>query len=606
MGLINLYTDLKSLKFGKDRRGGGSSNQPYITTPIPEKLGEFGYLNQDFILRGGSKAVTDSALDVVRLGKYFTDIRNPSGLLFVVKQNLLSRMAVRTQASTGLLNNGIYTPLSTLAEAGGVAFGLHVNKQGLNPFSGLLTAGTYTPNLYADQIKDSTGAAFKNFDRLNVLYRNKVANDPTLINKIRGIDINLNDDNILSYQGGPGSALGIGKTYIKFATGNGSSSVRTQYTEKKENNPLNQNKVLTYTNSQLASIGDTPPNAIFNILEGRLASIQTENLEGESFIIQDRFTTTVGDFRSLLRGRSTPAQKNLGIAPLAPDYLTKNIEQRVNLGNPGDKNGKNLNDYSIGVENGAASKLSYDRITALPLYQSEFVTSGSANSIDPTNDLVQFRIQVMSNLPDNNNTFIHFRAFLDSISDSYEASWDATKYLGRGENFYTYNGFNRKVSLSWTVAAQSKAELIPMYKKLNYLASTLAPDYSPDGYMRGNLVKLTVGGYFYEQPGFITGLSFEIAEDTSWEIGIDPTGERDKSVSEVPHIIRVKGFSFTPIHEFAPRKVQSIEDTKERFISLGYGPGNENNYNLNTSTTLEVSEPFTGPDSFQIQSNNLS
>jgi hypothetical protein len=47
MGLINLYTDLKSLKFGKDRIGGGSSSQPYIQTPIPEKLGEFGYLNQE-------------------------------------------------------------------------------------------------------------------------------------------------------------------------------------------------------------------------------------------------------------------------------------------------------------------------------------------------------------------------------------------------------------------------------------------------------------------------------------------------------------------------------------------------------------------------------
>jgi hypothetical protein len=44
--------------------------------------------------------------------------------------------------------------------------------------------------------------------------------------------------------------------------------------------------------------------------------------------------------------------------------------------------------------------------------------------------------------------------------------------------------------------AQSKQELIPMYKKLNYLASQLTPDYSPSGYMRGPLVKLTVGRLF--------------------------------------------------------------------------------------------------------------
>ena len=36
MPLINLKTNLKSLKFGNDKRGGGSSNQPYIVTPIPD------------------------------------------------------------------------------------------------------------------------------------------------------------------------------------------------------------------------------------------------------------------------------------------------------------------------------------------------------------------------------------------------------------------------------------------------------------------------------------------------------------------------------------------------------------------------------------------
>jgi len=113
------------------------------------------------------------------------------------------------------------------------------------------------------------------------------------------------------------------------------------------------------------------------------------------------------------------------------------------------------------------------------------------------------------------------------------------------------------MSLSWTVAAQSKEELIPMYKKLNYLASTLTPDYSGNGFMRGNLVQLTIGGYVYEQPGFITGLTYDIQEDTPWEIGINDTdGAVDNSVRQLPHIIRVTGFSFTPIQKFLPRKQQ--------------------------------------------------
>jgi hypothetical protein len=83
MPLINLTTNLKSNEFGHDRVHGGSSKQPYIQTPIPEKLGDFGSLDTDFILRGGSRAITNSIKDVERLGKYFLDVRNPSGLLFL-------------------------------------------------------------------------------------------------------------------------------------------------------------------------------------------------------------------------------------------------------------------------------------------------------------------------------------------------------------------------------------------------------------------------------------------------------------------------------------------------------------------------------------------
>jgi len=144
-----------------------------------------------------------------------------------------------------------------------------------------------------------------------------------------------------------------------------------------------------------------------------------------------------------------------------------------------------------------------------------------------------------------------------------------------------------------------------MYKKLNYLASTLAPDYSSNGFMRGNLVQLTIGGYLYEQPGIITNLTYDIQEDTPWEIGIG-TAERseDGTVKELPHIVRVTGFSFIPIQQFIPRKQEltfstnAVETSGEntgfvdnygpqRFISLANQPGNEvNNYNYVDTSAL--------------------
>ena len=52
--LVDLKTDLKSLQWGNDQLGGGSSGQPYIQTPIPDdpSLPPTNEGN-DFLYRGG-------------------------------------------------------------------------------------------------------------------------------------------------------------------------------------------------------------------------------------------------------------------------------------------------------------------------------------------------------------------------------------------------------------------------------------------------------------------------------------------------------------------------------------------------------------------------
>lgn len=571
MGLINLQTNLKSLRFGNDRVHGGSSKQPYIQTPIPENSGGFGVLDTDFILRGGSRAVTDSIKDVERLGKYFLDIRNPSGLLFVAKQNLLSRTAVRTQASGFLLNDGIYTPLSTLAEAGGVAFGLHVNKQGLNPFSGLLSAGTFTPNQYADDVQREIRS-----NRLTVLYTHKIVNSEVLPRNLNGIKINSGGVNILNYSGGPGSTLGIGNTNIRFA------DQRTTWgTDKKLDSQVTQNGTLVLTPSQIAEASDI----------NKTRSTST-------------FAPQTQDFRKFLRQKYFAKSTVLSNSP---DYdssspgESKTLEYRTNLGRPGDISQKNTISYTNGYDStekslGAASPNSYDKINALPIYRSETVDSTNK----PTNDLIQFNIGVINNDKPTQKDYIHFRAFLNGITDGYTAEWKGSKYIGRGEDFYTYGGFDRKVSLSWTVAAQSKAELMVMYKKLNFLSSICMPDYNDAGYMRGNVVTLTVGDYFHEQPGIITGFSYEMNDDNAtWEIGIDDSGEIDESVRVLPHLIKVSGFNFIPIHNFVPRKQNNTFDGngniteygKQAFISLQNNNVELDPYNENITNENQLYNP---------------
>ena len=70
--------------------------------------------------------------------------------------------------------------------------------------------------------------------------------------------------------------------------------------------------------------------------------------------------------------------------------------------------------------------------------------------------------------------------------------------------------------------------------------------------MRGNLVELTIGGYLFNQVGIMTGINYTIPMDSPWEIAINSNGDPDRSVKELPFMIKVSGFNFIPIHNFVP------------------------------------------------------
>jgi hypothetical protein len=596
MGLIDLKTDLKSLRYGKDTLGGGYSGQPYIQTSIPDSFNDLG-ANEDFILRGGISAVRDSLTDIKRLGKMFIDTKSPNGLLFIAKQQLLSRTAVRTQTSGRTLNEGVYSPLNTLAQAGLVAFGGHLSKQGLNPFA---ETGIDATNdaLYDYKVKSTQPLANNRLVKLYNLTSNKENGK-----KEDGITFNPgiegNSSNVMIYTGGPGSILGVGNTAIRYS--------------KLSQTPLTKSPFLSNFTTTPNTLGQNNWAFSSKLIEQQP---DTTALNGAS-------NPTIKDFRQILRASLGETNSKIaadsGATPYSQDYSiggAANFTQRVNIGDPGQRGNNNYADYELGVlnkqEKSAYSNVSLkdigdspstlrggaptdqfglDKINSLPIYRSENVSKD-----DIVNDFVKFRIAVIDNDDPAYKTFMHFRAFLGPISDSYNATWNGFNYLGRGEQFFTYGGFTRTISLSWTVAAQSKQELIPMYKKLNYLASTLAPDYSPNGYMRGNLVQLTIGGYLYEQPGFITGLTYEMGEESPWEIGIGTKyGTGDGTVKELTQIIKVTGFNFTPIHNFIPRLQNNSFGNEgegfassygqERFISLANGPDDKNsNYNYSDTT----------------------
>ena len=49
-----------------------------------------------------------------------------------------------------------------------------------------------------------------------------------------------------------------------------------------------------------------------------------------------------------------------------------------------------------------------------------------------------------------------------------------------------------------------------------------------------SLIQLTMGGWCYELPGFITAMTLDVPQESPWEIGINTEGLSDSTVKELP------------------------------------------------------------------------
>ena len=160
-------------------------------------------------------------------------------------------------------------------------------------------------------------------------------------------------------------------------------------------------------------------------------------------------------------------------------------------------------------------------------------------------DIIPFEFNVFTP-GDSTGKFLYFRAFLGGLNDNYSGDWSGTKYVGRGEDLYNYQGFKRDISFDFKIAAFSKKDIDPLYEKLNKLVGSTAPTYGAGSFMRGTLTKITIGDYLKNVSGFISSVGVK------WDVGypwdIDNEGEGNKML---PHILDVS-VAFTPIHDFVP------------------------------------------------------
>lgn len=672
MSLVDLKTDLKSLKFGNDRPGGGDSKQPYYTVNINDidkginkfRLTKF----DDGLIRGGVVgAANASVIDTMRIGKFlFTDVKGP---LFIVKQVGLQlsnpRLEVpknnRNIIQGGLDNissastNGLLQPtriynlgINTLAQVPISAIGGHITRHGILPvqneaskYEAVVIANNENHNrLSALTKKFELGDKKLNFNPISRI-TNRVNNLLGLANSISTIfggpkipSINQNPENLIidQYAGGPSSVYGIGQTIIRRSanTENGDEINRAldrskqlagySIDDKGGRAPVNYTNDLGKGNNAISTYPGVPTglNEIKKPLD--LATYSTINTIAKDLQIKPDGTIidpTIGvgsvnainplDNINVIGKDNTSYVKYRGI--ILKKQLTENkyniqtedltessianafgIYSNVStnnlstfLTNPGSEPthttifNPNSLDYPVyyNSQTNKAVKIKipwnkvsredrigsfgptnqypngrHDSINLTPIFSS--TSYANYNKVTLSNgqeynvrDLVKFIIQSVNTDTPDTSVFMYFRAYLTNLSDNVDAQWSDVKYAGRGNPFYIYNGFTRKIQVGFKVAALSAEEMAPMYSKLNYLMSSLMPDYGDGNVMRGPLHRLTIGNYFDAQLGILNSLSYTVPNDSPWEIAIDePEGGTKMLI--LPHILEVS-MTFTPI-----------------------------------------------------------
>ncbi len=536
MPLIDLKTDLKSLKYGLDRRGRGSSREPFITKAIPE--GDTPGATRDVLLRQGT--IQSGIDDTSRLTQLlFSTTR---GLTFTSNQNLLSRLSVKTEASLGpaygggAANQGIYLPISTIAQAPVNALGTHLNLLGLNPSSpiagvaeGGLFQGIGGLIRYEQAAKDFNQAGL---NRLVSLKRNK-------------IDLLPNSTELLSYGGGPGAPVGIGKTTIK----------RTSNTTgiNPYGNPIGGYKLLSKTQTSLSK-----------------TSLDLNNLLGVSNqLIPNSGLSNVLNFAINPNTQTFGAKSNNKTVTLRTAYNKGTNASSIQKYNPNPK-------YTT-TSFKAGSDISEDKFNKL---NTEILNTSKIRENAPDSQLFKFYLNLINADNPGTNQYLYWQAYIDTFNDNIGADYDSYNYVGRGYPLYKYKGFTRNIGLDFTIIASTPTQILPIYQKLNSLIQNMAPNYSNAGYLRGNFVKLTIGDYLDNVPGIITGFSLNPIFEAGFELS---------SGRQLPKAIKVGGFNFTPITDndnglitsnsnFILNKISSLRGAEDIDPTLG-----DSGTELNTS-----------------------
>jgi hypothetical protein len=547
-GLINLQTDLTSLKYGSMPLG---SDKPYVTKNIGQAPGS----------QIGAE-ISHRIDDTSRIAQMLID---KPGIKYLLNEALLQQVNVgqRVQKAQqggkslvgAVLQQVGSTILNTVKIAGSTLAQVPVNGTGTHFLKGFRT------DTYLQPSGPGNISAFASFFGAGGVegaqYALRGETVPTNVETqfYKKEDIASTGEVINPGTGKPSTLSYDAKVFTE--------DFGTVSTNIVNNKPLPENDA-----NRLAAYNATAgqPVTVIPSGSGIRETTRTPNIPGRrgsrsnqlDTIKQSEFVSVTGDSPKIsgdkgadqLYDPEVPTEYTYTVQK--QNYRTQNNnvtkEARVLLGDQGARNDiyKKINSYWFASDPDPTKAAEIDRINFLA------PQDGKVDGNTDGRDLVKFRFHILT--PDGKEKVLYFRAFLDSFADNYSGQWNPVKYLGRAEDFQIYSGFQRKISLSFKIAAATRSEMKPIYEKMIWLASATAPTYADNGqFMRGTITKITVGDYIYELPGVLNSVNYTWNTEYPWEIAMlepENTGQ-DNFEQELPMVMDCS-IDFTPIHTFTP------------------------------------------------------
>ena len=575
MPLIDLKTDLKSLKYGADRPGGGDSGQPYIKVDINTVDRGFNRLRMtkfdDGLVRGGTVgAINASVVDTLRVGKFLKDF--PKGPLFIVKQvglqlsnpqlehktNFPTNKPTRGQGLIGNIGNFIANTANKILNAVGPT---RIYNLGIN------TLAQVPVNAFGQHIVRHGFTPKRNDDNLYfkvALHNNNEGNNR--LTQLRSILGNTND--IANYISGPSSVYGIGKTIIRrrgdfidlesditatqwattgsFELSKDKASIAAS--SLLINNYLGSSK-QTVSLLSSGSLSVPPPNSIFPI-ERYPSSSDKDNIYQIDPIFNVEKDLGLSNLTTIKNDANTDIpidinSINNAIKQNVISYTNPTLKKYSELRSQVNNAVSSKRKKEVNINRNADASVNFKYVGDL-FKVTEFERK---NDRVVAEDSLALQFTPLDPFSPTHSplTKLSFLGYITDFSENYNSGWNSVKYIGRAENFYIFNEFKREVRVGFNIPCFNATELRDKHCKLSELASTLAGKYQAPGtpssgqLLGGIITILRLGQYVDNQPGIINNLEFSPVEGSTWDLD-----------ERLAFYLKVS-FSFTVIHNFLPQ-----------------------------------------------------